>query len=189
MDTVYPDFEDMTQIVNVRDGIDFVETLSNFSSLRLVALIKCVMRTQNSEFYSSMLPLVRQTFAELVATCLHCFSDERISLERLFQNRLELLSGDAMPSIRQWTMSSAMGHLRNYFASIEVPENVVSGYVVRNTGPLAWAAASSRLHSRAGAQHGVPRLGSHARREQGRRPRRRRPDRDLPRRGAPRIEE
>lgn len=140
MDTVYPDFEDMTQIVNVRDGIDFVETLSNFSSLRLVALIKCVMRTQNSEFSSSMLPLVRQTFAELVATCLHCFSDERISLERLFQNRLELLSGDAMPSIRQWTMSSAMGHLRNYFASIEVPENVVSGYVVRN--------ADGRQHDR-----------------------------------------
>lgn len=132
LDTVYPDFEDMTQIVNVRDGIDFVETLSNFSSLRLVALIKCVLRTQNSAFSSSMLPLVRQTFAELVATCLHCFSDERISLERLFQNRLELLSGDAMPSIRQWTMSSAMGHLRNYFASIEAPENVVSGYVVRN---------------------------------------------------------
>ena len=132
LDTVYPDFEDMTQIVNVRDGIDFVETLSNFSNLRLVALIKCVLRTQNSEFSSSMLPLVRQTFAELVATCLHCFSDERISLERLFQNRLELLSGDALPSIRQWTMSSAMGHLRNYFASIEVPENVVSGYVVRN---------------------------------------------------------
>ena len=132
LDTVYPDFEDMTQIVNVRDGIDFVETLSNFSNLRLVALIKCVLRTQNSEFTSLMFPLVRQTFSELVATCLHCFSDERISLERLFQNRLELLSGDALPSIRQWTMSSAMGHLRNYFASIEVPENVVSGYVVRN---------------------------------------------------------
>ena len=129
---MYPDFEDMTQIVNVRDGIDFVETLSNFSNICLVALIKCVLRTPNAEFSSSMLPLVRQTFAELVATCLHCFSDERISLERLFQNRLELLSGDALPSIRQWTMSSALGHLRNYFASIEVPENVVSSYVVRN---------------------------------------------------------
>ena len=132
LDSIYSDFEDMAQIVNVRDGIDFVETLSNFSSLRLVALIKCVLRTQNSEFSSTMLPLVRQSFAELVATCLHCFSDERTSLERLFQNRLDLLSGDAMPSIRQWTMSSAMGHLRNYFASVQVPENVVSGYVVRN---------------------------------------------------------
>merc|ERR1719188_2031513 len=46
LDTVYPDFEEMSRIVNVREGIDFVETLSNFCSLRLVTFIKCVLRCQ-----------------------------------------------------------------------------------------------------------------------------------------------
>jgi hypothetical protein len=132
LDTLYPDFEEMAQIVNLRDGIDFVETLSTFFNINLVALIKCVLNTPNAEFSPTVLQLARRILAEFVATCRHCFSDDHVSIERLIQNRLDLLSGDVSPAVRQWTMTSAMGHMRSYAGSIDVPETVVAGYVVRN---------------------------------------------------------
>ncbi len=132
IDGLYPDLEDMAGVVNVREGIDFVETLSNFLNQNLVGMIRCVFETPSAEFSTALLPLAQRALAEFVATCRHCFSDDQASLERLLQNRLDLLCGDALPAVRQWTTTATIGHLRNYMASVDVPERVVTGYVVRN---------------------------------------------------------
>ena len=55
----------------------------------------------------------------LTILCLRCFVDGNVSLERVVRNRLEAVSGDVGEGqFREWILSAAVGHLRNYVAGI-----------------------------------------------------------------------
>ena len=53
----------------------------------------------------------------LTILCLRSFTDGNVSLERVVRNRLEAVSGDVGEGpFREWILSAAVGHLRNYVA-------------------------------------------------------------------------
>ena len=64
-----------------------------------------------------------------------CFSDGQASIERVVQNRLSNISDDVGSTVSQWTMSAAIGHLRNYVAGVvengETDMAIFDRFVVR----------------------------------------------------------
>ena len=64
-----------------------------------------------------------------------CFSDGQSSIERVVQNRLSNISEDVGSTVSLWTMSTAIGHLRNYVAGVtasgESDLDVFNQFVVR----------------------------------------------------------
>ncbi len=129
-DAVFPEMEEMARAANVSDNIDFAETLYEFLVKKLIEVTLCILNETDVRFASSFLTLVRQTGAQFTALCQHCFTDGMASLERLLENRLSFISEDVGPTIRQWTLSTAVGHLRNYVATVDVPEAVVARFVI-----------------------------------------------------------
>jgi hypothetical protein len=120
VDTSFSQLEDIAQVANVRANVDFAETMHSFSAANLTYLADTILRATSVEEFG---PLFRQrgnTFlARLTALCLRCFTDGNTSLERVVQNRLEAISGDVGANVRDWTLSAAMGHLRNYVAAMD----------------------------------------------------------------------
>ncbi len=77
--------------------------------------------------------------------------DGMASLERLLENRLSFISEDVGPSIRQWMLSAAIGHLRNYVATVDVPEPVVARFVITaEEGTLRRERRTARMSAGAG---------------------------------------
>ena len=59
--------------------------------------------------------------SRLTILCLRCFVDGNPSLERVARNRLEAISGDVGDDqFREWILSAALGHLRNYVAGTSI---------------------------------------------------------------------
>ncbi len=129
-DDMFPEMEAMAVIANVREGIDFAETLHSFFTTSLTSLVLCIFQSSEDAFSGGFLPMFRQVCSQFVALCNHCFSDSQASLERLLENRLSLISDDVGPTLQQWTMSSAIGHLRTYVAGVNIPEADIAGFVV-----------------------------------------------------------
>ena len=82
--------------------------------------------------------------ARLTTLCLRCFTDGHASLERVIRNRIEAISGDYGATLRDFVLSAAVAHFRNYLASLEATsaatrlqnDQDVEQYLVR-TGPDA----------------------------------------------------
>ncbi len=55
-------------------------------------LLVLIMTEENANFATRVLPVVRLIMAEGTALVIHCIADGQQGLERLFQNRLLLLS-------------------------------------------------------------------------------------------------
>jgi len=85
--------------------------------------------------------------ADLTNLSVRCFSDGQVSLERLVRNQLSNVTDDVgSGAISRWTVSTAVGHLRNYVASIDSSSEGSGGvehYVVN-----APAAAADRRAER-----------------------------------------
>ena len=64
-----------------------------------------------------------------------CFTDGQSSIERVVQNRLSNISDDVGSTVSQWTMSAAIGHLRNYVAGViengETDIDIFNRFVIR----------------------------------------------------------
>ncbi len=157
-DDNYSELEEMSRVANIREGVDFAETLHSFLTTRLAELVWCIMSssTTQSEFPSAFLRLFRQVGAQLTALCQYCFTDGMSSLERLLESRLALVSDDVGPTVRQWTLSTAVGHLRSYVAGVEVPEEEITRFVVNtDEGMRRRRARSERRRTETGSPTGV----------------------------------
>ena len=77
-----------------------------------------------------------------------CFSDGQSSIERVVQNHLSNISDDVGSTVSQWTMSSAIGHLRNCVAGViengETDIDVFNQFVVRPEGSSVRRTARQR---------------------------------------------
>ena len=82
----------------------------------------------------------------LISYFRRCFSDGQSSIERVVQNRLSNISEDVGSTVSQWTMSAAIGHLRNYVAG--VTESGESDLEVFNQFVVHPEASSSRRLAR-----------------------------------------
>lgn len=80
---------------------------------------------------SNFTRLTFRLVAEATALCLHCFTDGQASLERVVENRLNSLTEDVGPIIRQWTLGSAISHLRTFVAGVEVEQGQLERWVVQ----------------------------------------------------------
>ena len=124
--------------------LDFAETVHSFLTANLSSLAEAILKTPSGNFG----PLFRQRsvsfLARLTTLCLRCFTDGHASLERVIRNRIEAISGDYGATLRDFVLSAAVAHFRNYLASLEATsaatrlqnDQDVEQYLVR-TGPDA----------------------------------------------------
>jgi len=146
MDQWFPQMEEAAASVTVLSEINYAETAHRFLSSRPLELLQLVMDADNAAFSTRAGPLLRLITAEGTALSLHCFSDGQDSLERLLQNRLEAMTNDVGPLVRQWTMGSAITHLRGFVSGAHVELDEVRRFIVRVDQAGAFAAArNSRL--------------------------------------------
>jgi hypothetical protein len=148
-DECFGDFEDLARVVQVRDGVNFAETLHQFFSIRLVEVVEFLFDATPVAFERDAMNVIKSVFSEFVALCRNCFSDDQASLERLLQNRLEIMSGDVSPIVRQWTHSTAVAHLRSYIAGSPTPldDALLRTYLVTGSeGEERSLARYRRLH-------------------------------------------
>ena len=69
-----------------------INPLLRFLCERMDELLVLIMTEENANFATRVLPVVRLIMAEGTALVIHCIADGQQGLERLFQNRLVLLS-------------------------------------------------------------------------------------------------
>ncbi len=129
-DDMFPKMEAMAATANVREGIDFAETLHSFFTANLTTLALCIFRTSRNEFSGAFRTRLHQACNRFVVLCNHCFLDSQTSLEQLLQNHLPLISGAIGRTVQQWTMSSAIRHLRRYVIGVSNPESEIAGFLV-----------------------------------------------------------
>jgi len=129
-DEWFGQMEQSANLASVRDSVDYPETLHNFLSVRPVELVMMVMQADTQEFTTRLGPMVRRIAAEATALSLHCFTDRMVSLERVVQDRLAALTEDVGPMISQWTLGSAITHLRSFVSGMEVEQREVERWVV-----------------------------------------------------------
>merc|ERR1719347_558369 len=138
LDSWLPQLEEAGRAASVRQGINFPETLHNFLANRGADLVMLVLQAENQDFSSRLGPELKSLLGEAAALCLHCFTDQSVSLDRVVENRLSALTEDVGPGIRDWTVSSALYHLRAFtggltqgqgqdFARWVVTEDMVQG--------------------------------------------------------------
>ena len=73
-----------------------------------------------------------------------------------FYPRLEAMTNDVGPMIRQWTMGSAITHLRGFVAGANVELDEVRRFIVRmDEAPTFAAARAARLASRSTPQESI----------------------------------
>ena len=160
-DSFSPHLESCAELANVREDIDFAETLHNFLTVRLTELaVHCVWNTQlnRSEFGNEFYHKGLKFLSDLTRMCLMSFSDGQLSIERVVQNRMANISEDVGPSVSQWTMSSAIGHLRNYVGG--VTENGENDVDMFNQFVIRPEASSSRRLARQQRMEQRQRLGT-----------------------------
>ena len=115
-DDWYGQVEEAAALASVREEVHFPETLHHFLAMRPVELAMLVLEADRETFTAGIGEAVRRLVAEAVALCLHCFTDREVSLERVVENRLGALTEDVGPVIREWTLGSAISHLRSFVA-------------------------------------------------------------------------
>ncbi len=119
VDVSYPHLEEMAREANVQPNVDFAETLHSFMAANLSGLAEMTLRESSpAEFGSQLRERGNAFLSRLTILCLRCFVDGNASLERVFRNRVAAISGDVGPVFQEWILSTAVGHLRNYVASI-----------------------------------------------------------------------
>jgi len=116
-DDWFEQLEQSARVANVRDGIDYPETIHNFLATRPVDLIMKILQLERSEFSVQFSGLASQLAAELTSLSLHCFNDGLTSLERVVMDRLNVLTEDVGGMVRTWTVNSALSHLRSFVDS------------------------------------------------------------------------
>lgn len=141
MDQMFPQMEEAAAAVTVLSEINYAETAHRFLSSRPLELLQLIMDADNAAFTTRAGPLLRLITAEGTALSLHCFSDGQESLERLVQNRLEAMTNDVGPLVRQWTMGSAITHLRGFVSGAHVELDEVRRFIVRVDQAGSFAAA------------------------------------------------
>ena len=121
--------------------IDFAETVHSFMAANLSSLAEIVLRASTPEAFGSQFRDRGNAFlSRLITLCLRCFVDGNVSLERVVRNRLEAISsGEVGSTVREWILSAAVGHLRNYVAGLNshpTQGEDTDQYLIR-TGPDA----------------------------------------------------
>lgn len=144
MDDWFPELEAMARVANVNPGVNYPETMHSFLSTRPVELVNLILLADNATFVRDVGPLVRRIMAEATALSLHCFSDGQVSLERVVENRLAVLTQEVGPMIREWTRSAALGHLRVYVSGVDVDQAALASQVVTTEQAVERAAARKR---------------------------------------------
>lgn len=129
-DDWFTQMEQSASLASVRDNVDYAETMHSFLSVRPVELLMMVLQADSQEFTTRLAPMVRRIAAEATALSLHCFTDRMTSLERVVQDRLTALTEDVGPMIRQWTLGSAITHLRSFASGVEVEQGDIERWVV-----------------------------------------------------------
>jgi len=129
-DDWFGQMEESSRLATVRASVDYPETMHNFLSVRPIELIMMVMQADTQEFAARMGPMVRRVAAEATSLSLYCFTDQMISLERVVEDRLAALTEDVGPMISQWTLGSAITHLRSFVSGVEVDQSQVERWVV-----------------------------------------------------------
>jgi len=122
MDDWFTQMEEAGRVASVRDTVDYPETLHNFLSVRPVELVTLILESDSQTFVSILGPCLRQLLGETAALSLYCFTDGNNSLERVVEERLGSLTEDVGQMIRQWTVTSALTHLRTFINSPDFPE-------------------------------------------------------------------
>jgi hypothetical protein len=130
-DDWYEQMEEAARLASVREDVHFPETLHNFLSRRPVELAMLVLEADRETFVTRLGDTLRRVVAEATALCLHCFTDSTVSLERVVEDRLGALTEDVGPMIRQWTLGSAIQHLRSFVAGVEVEQEELDQWVIR----------------------------------------------------------
>eukprot|EP00094_Tigriopus_californicus_P005125 TCALIF_04939-PA protein Name:"Similar to Bag6 Large proline-rich protein bag6 (Xenopus tropicalis)" AED:0.07 eAED:0.07 QI:0/0.5/0.33/0.66/1/1/3/304/1268 len=129
-DEIFPEFEEMTQDVNVREDVNFPETLHEFFSQSMVPMINFILTSSGEEFSQNVTERITHLGEELFTLCRQCFTDDLASVERLIDARIGSLSRNVGPILQQWSMSTSMGHIRNFLARVNLPDSEVVHYVV-----------------------------------------------------------
>ena len=81
------DQEQSARVASVRDGIDYSETIHHYLSTRPSLLLMNILLLEREQFSLQFPGLVSQLAAELTQLSLHCFTDDRLSLERVVTDR------------------------------------------------------------------------------------------------------
>ena len=127
VDSHFSHLEAMASQANVQADIDFAESVHSFLTANLSSLAETILRTPTESNFG---PLFRQRsvsfLARLTTLCMRCFTDGHASLERVIRNRIEAMSGDYGPTLRDFVLSSAVAHFRNYLASLEANSTATS---------------------------------------------------------------
>lgn len=121
LDDFHPQLVEASSVASVRRNISLPETLHNFLSRRPLSMVMMVLTRDSQTFVASLGPQLKAILEELAALCLHCFTDSTVSLERVLEDRLGALTEDVGPGIRDWTVSSALSHLRSFTQSSDFP--------------------------------------------------------------------
>jgi len=117
-------------LASVGDNISYSETMHNFLSVRPVELVIMILQSNSEEFTSRISPLVKRIATEATALSLHCFTDRMTSLERVVQDRLTALTEDVGPMIRQWTLGTAITHLRGFVQGVNIDQTDIENWVI-----------------------------------------------------------
>jgi len=157
-DDWYGQMEEVAGLANVREDVHFPETLHGFLAQRPVELCMLILEADRDTFTGRLGETLRRLVAEATALCNHCFTDGQASLERVVENRLNSLTEDVGPMIRQWTLGSAIQHLRTFVAGVEVEQAQLEQWVVRPGQAVEdrQAARAERLASRRPTQPTAP---------------------------------
>merc|ERR1719209_316929 len=157
-DDWYGQMEEVAGLANVREDVHFPETLHGFLAQRPVELCMLILEADRHTFTGRLGETLRRLVAEATALCNHCFTDGQASLERVVENRLNSLTEDVGPMIRQWTLGSAIQHLRTFVAGVEVEQAQLEQWVVRPGQAVEdrQAARAERLASRRPTQPTAP---------------------------------
>jgi len=129
-DDWFAQMEQSASLASVRDNVDYAETMHMFLSERPVELVMMVLQADSQEFTTRLAPMVSRISAEATALSLHCFTDRMTSLESVVQDRLTALTEDVGPMIRQWTLGSAITHLRAFVNRVDVEQGDIARWVV-----------------------------------------------------------
>jgi len=129
-DDWFGQMEHSAGLASVRGNIDYAETMHNYLSVGLVELVMMVFQADRESFTTRLSPMVRRVAAESTSLSLHCFTDQLTSLERVVQDRLTALTDDVGPMIRQWTLGSAITHLRSFVSGVTVEQGDIERWVV-----------------------------------------------------------
>lgn len=137
--------------VEMREGVDYMATMSAFIKEKLLALIRMILSSEaDGGFGNAIYTMCQRIISEALVLSMYCFRNGQVSLERVFQSKLQHFTSELDPLFQPLVTSMCMMQLQALLRNVTVREGDILHYVIpaaESTPPTAKDESAPKTNS------------------------------------------